>query len=245
MLDADYRYPKEQRHAHARHPWPAGTPCWVDLAVPDVTAAARFYGEVIGSTFSDTGEEYGHYHIAQTNGRAAAAIGPLQQEGQPTAWTVYLASDDADATAKLVAENGGTVVAEPFDIPRNGRMAIALDPTGGAFGVWQSAGQNGIEVYNEPGALVWEDARLVDPAAGMAFYSAVFRLHVRAGRGCSRRLRDVQRERRGRGWHGRDDGSARGHPEPLGTRRRLTAAAAAVHRRLAAGLAGQRGRAAR
>jgi uncharacterized protein len=155
-------------------PWPTGTPCWVDLAVPDVAAATAFYGPVVGWTFVDTGEEFGHYHVARTNDRAAAAIGPAQGEGRPPAWTVHLASDDADATAKLIADHGGTVVAPPFDIPGNGRMLVALDACGGAFGVWQAGGTIGTEIYNEPGSLVWTDARLTDPEAGRAFYADVF-----------------------------------------------------------------------
>lgn len=155
-------------------PWPAGTPCWVDLAVPDVAAATAFYGSVIGWTFVDTGEEFGHYHIARTEDRAAAAIGPVMQEGQPTAWTVYVASDDADATAKLITESGGTVLAPPFDVPGNGRMLVALDTCGGAFGVWQAGGTIGSEIYGEPGSFVWSDTRLTDPDAGRDFYSAVF-----------------------------------------------------------------------
>ncbi len=155
-------------------PWPTGTPCWVDIAVPDIEAAKEFYGGILGWSFVDTGEEFGHYQICQVDGRAAAAIGPLQDEGQPTAWTVYLASDDADATAKLIADNGGMLVSEPFDIPGTGRMCVALDPQGAAFGVWQAADMKGAEVYAEPGALVWTDVRSPDPDAGRAFYAAVF-----------------------------------------------------------------------
>jgi uncharacterized protein len=153
--------------------WPAGTPCWVDLAAPDLPAALAFYGPVLGWGFTDTGEQYGHYTLATVDGRSAAAIGPAQP-GQPAAWTVYLATDDLDATAKLVADNGGTLLVEPMDIPGNGRMAVALDAAGGAFGIWQEGGMIGAEVYNEPGSLIWEDARLTDAAAGQAFYAAVF-----------------------------------------------------------------------
>jgi Predicted enzyme related to lactoylglutathione lyase len=155
-------------------PWPAGTPCWVDISVADVKAATAFYSAVFGWSFVDMGDEFGNYNIAQTGGHAAAAIGPVMQEGQPSAWTVYLASEDADATAKLIAENGGTVLFEPMDIPGSGRMCIAMDVNGGAFGVWQAAGMNGFGIANEPGSVTWTDARLTDPAAGKAFYSAVF-----------------------------------------------------------------------
>jgi predicted enzyme related to lactoylglutathione lyase len=87
---------------------------------------------------------------------------------------VYLASDDTDATAALITASGGAVLAEPFDVPGNGRMTIAVDPAGAAFGVWQAAGTIGAEIYNEPGGLAWTDARLTDPDTARAFYTAVF-----------------------------------------------------------------------
>ncbi|MEJ3656405.1 VOC family protein [Actinomycetes bacterium KLBMP 9759] len=155
-------------------PWPAGTPCWVDIAVPDLEAGTSFYSAVFGWTFVDTGEEYGHYSLAQTDGKSAAALGPVQDPGQPSFWTVYLASDDVDGTAKLITDNGGSLLFDPMDIPGNGRMCVALDSTGAAFGIWQSAGMIGAEIANEPGSLTWTDARLTDPAAGKDFYSAVF-----------------------------------------------------------------------
>jgi predicted enzyme related to lactoylglutathione lyase len=155
-------------------PWPAGSPSWADLSVPDLPKAIEFYSPVLGWTLVDSGEEFGHYSIAQVDGRAAAGIGPVMAEGQPSFWTLYIASDDADATAKLVGEHGGTVVMPPMDIPGNGRMCIAADPTGAVFGVWQAIGMIGAGVFNEPGGIVWEDARLSDVEAGRTFYTDVF-----------------------------------------------------------------------
>ena len=155
-------------------PWPAGTPCWVDLSAPDMPRAVEFYSSVLGWSLVNSGSEFGDYHIAQVDGRAAAGIGPAMQEGQPAFWTVYLATDDADSTAKLITEHGGSLLFEPMDIPGNGRMAIATDTAGGVFGIWQAAGMDGIGVYNEPGGLIWEDARLTDPESGQRFYADVF-----------------------------------------------------------------------
>jgi len=154
--------------------WPTGTPCWVDLAVPDVPAATEFYAAVLGWTFTDSGEEYGHYQVCQRDGRAAAGIGPLQDEGQPPAWTTYLASGAVEATAKMITESGGTLLAGPFDVPSSGRLCIALDPQRASFGVWQGAEDIGVEIYNEPGALVWSEAALPDAEAGRRFYATVF-----------------------------------------------------------------------
>jgi predicted enzyme related to lactoylglutathione lyase len=154
--------------------WPSGTPCWVDLAVPDVPAATMFYRVVLGWSFVDTGPETGHYTVCRTFRRAAAAIGPGVAPGQPAAWTIYLASDDADATAKLIVEYGGTLLVEPTDIADNGRMCVAADTSGGVFGVWQAIETIGLEITDEPGSLVWTDARLTDPVVGKDFYAAVF-----------------------------------------------------------------------
>ncbi len=154
--------------------WPNGTPCWVDLAVPDVEAAKEFYAAVLGWAYLDLGEELGHYQICKRDGHHAAGIGPQQSPEQPTAWTTYLASDAVDDTAQKIVENGGTVLAGPFDVPRSGRMCIALDAQNAAFGVWQAAEVIGAEVYNEPGCLVWNEAAAPDPDVARKFYAAVF-----------------------------------------------------------------------
>lgn len=156
-------------------PWPAGTPCWVDTSVDDLAAATAFYGPVIGWTFVDSGEQFGHYTLCQHDGHAAAAITPVQPGAPgPAPWTVYLASDDAAATAERVAEHGGTVVVGPEQIPGVGVMAVAVDPTGAAFGIWQAREMVGFEIADEPGGVAWTDVRVTDVAAAKAFFTAVF-----------------------------------------------------------------------
>ena len=109
-------------------------PTVVEVGV-DVPAATMFYRVVLGWSFVDTGPEMQHYTVCRTFRRAAAAIGPGAAPGQSAAWTIYLASDDADATAKLIVEYGGTLLVEPTDIGDNGRMCVAADTSGGVFGV--------------------------------------------------------------------------------------------------------------
>ena len=156
--------------------WPAGTPCWIDLMVPDIEAALEFYGPVLGWSFADTGADFHHYRTCQVDGRAAGGIGKVMSTEQPVAWTVYFASEDAEATAKLITDNGGTVHLEPIDVGDVCRIAIAQDSLGAVFGVFQGKDSIGSEVREEPGALVWEDGRFTDPAKGRDFYAAVFGL---------------------------------------------------------------------
>jgi predicted enzyme related to lactoylglutathione lyase len=154
--------------------WPTGTPCWVDLGAPDVDAARSFYATVLGWTYTGGEPEYGGYLTCQVNGRDAAGMGPQQNPDDPPRWTTYFAADDADALAERITSAGGTLLVPPMDVGPMGRMAIALDPLGNPFGLWQGGLNTGVQVFNEPGALVWNEAAVDDPDAARSFYGAVF-----------------------------------------------------------------------
>ncbi len=153
-----------------------GTPCWVDLATPDIEAAARFYGEVFGWEVPElpTSAEMGGYRRAKKGGKDVAGVMPLMQEGQPPAWSTYVSVDDADATAAAVTANGGSQVAEPMDVMDLGRMAVFTDPEGGFFGIWQPGTFSGAELVNEAATVGWNELGTRDPAAAKQFYGAVF-----------------------------------------------------------------------
>lgn len=53
-------------------------------------------------------------------------------------------------------------------------MAIAQDPTGLSFGIWQAGQHHGAELATEPGTLAWNECQTRDPEAAEAFYRAVF-----------------------------------------------------------------------
>jgi uncharacterized protein len=153
-----------------------GTPCWVDVTTTDIGRTNEYYGALFGWQPHDQGEEAGGYTMYTLDGKnvAAASPPPPGQEGIPPHWTTYLASDDADATAAAVAENGGAVLAEPFDVFDSGRMAIAADPTGASFGIWQARGHVGAQLANDPGTLIWNECHSPDPARAAEFYAAAF-----------------------------------------------------------------------
>jgi predicted enzyme related to lactoylglutathione lyase len=116
--------------------WPEGTPCWVDLGVGDIPLAIGFYSGIFGWEVIQGGEETGGYSIAHLDGRTVAGIGPkMGPPDTPTVWTMYLATDDADATAAKVKGAGGHLLMDPLDVMDAGRMAIAADITGAAFGI--------------------------------------------------------------------------------------------------------------
>src|SRR3954469_12739346 len=129
-------------------PWPPGMPCWADLTTPDVDRAADFYSAVLGWSFSPAMEGFGGYVLGSIGGAAAAGIGVAVSPEQPTAWTLYFATDDVDATARAVPEAGGQVLIAG-ELGPLGRMAIAADPAGATFGVWQAGMHIGAGIINE------------------------------------------------------------------------------------------------
>jgi hypothetical protein len=158
----------------------AGMPCWVDVTSPDVAATTAFYSALFGwEAEPDPRPEAGGYTMYTQKGKYVAAASPPQQEGIPPAWTTYIATDDVDAAAARVTEAGGTVLAEPFDVLEAGRMAVAQDPAGAVFGIWQAGRHHGAQLANEPGSLSWNECLTTDAAAAEAFYRAVFDYGVR------------------------------------------------------------------
>ncbi|HEY2044634.1 MAG TPA: VOC family protein [Jatrophihabitans sp.] len=154
--------------------WPQGTPCWVDLGVDDVGAARLFYESLFGWQIMDGPPEAGGYLMCMKNGRPAAGLGPKMSEGQPSSWTAYLAADDADAVSAAIRDNGGQLLMEPMDVMDVGKMAIAADPGGAVFGVWQAKAHTGTGIVNEPGSVIWNENMSRSWQANKDFYAAVF-----------------------------------------------------------------------
>ncbi|MEU1196462.1 VOC family protein [Streptomyces sp. NPDC005813] len=159
---------------------PEGTPCWADAMFSDVEGAKSFYGDVLGWTFGESSSEYGNYTQAYANGKAVAAVVPPMpgQEGQ-SAWCLYFSSPDAAATATKIRDNGGEVLMEPMQVGEFGTMALARDPSGAVFGVWQGGTHEGFEAVAEPGAYAWAELFTREPEKSDAFFPAVFPLGAR------------------------------------------------------------------
>lgn len=152
-----------------------GTPCWVDLTTSDVEASKAFYGGVFGWQFEDTAPEYGGYVNAASDGHLVAAITP-RMEGAPgpDVWTTYISTDNAEATAAAVTQAGGTILMPVMAVGEVGTLAMAADPAGAVFGIWQPGNHFGFAKYNEPGSVTWDEHHSKDFAATTPFYETVF-----------------------------------------------------------------------
>jgi predicted enzyme related to lactoylglutathione lyase len=163
-----------------REQYPAGVPCFVDTLAPDVEAAKRFYGAVFGWEFAGPGaiptEPSGQYFVARLRGRDVAAIGtqPSADGSAPAAWNTHVRVDSADETAAEAEAHGATVLAEPFDAPPAGRMAVLADPSGATICVWEADVREGAQLINEPSAWAMSALNTADPELAQAFYGELF-----------------------------------------------------------------------
>src|SRR5215470_15480920 len=103
-----------------------GAFCWVELATTDQNAAIQFYSEIFG--WSADNMPMGpndFYTIFRLEGRDAAAGCTLRPEQTaahvPPRWSLYIAAENADASAARAQQLGGKILAPPFDVFDAGR----------------------------------------------------------------------------------------------------------------------------
>jgi predicted enzyme related to lactoylglutathione lyase len=129
---------------------------WVDLAAKDAAAARDFYGKVLGwTTEVNPDPQYGGYGRARVDGKDVAGIGPAQSPDQPSAWSVYIGTDDLDGLSKRITDAGGTVIAPAF------------------ISSWEAHQMGGFQTDGR-GAFGWADLNARNVEAAIPFYATVF-----------------------------------------------------------------------
>ena len=153
-----------------------GNFCWIHLATTDAAAAKAFYGQLLGWTYSDApaGPDM-VYSMAQKDGKNVAGLfemdAGMREQGIPPHWESFIAVTDADAAAARVKAVGGSLLEEPFDVFDAGRTAMAVDPTGAPFGLWQPKEHLGAQLVYQPGAMGWNELYTHQTAPAAQFYA--------------------------------------------------------------------------
>jgi uncharacterized protein len=154
---------------------PVGAPCWIELFTSDVERGRAFYGDLFGWTSDDPAEEFGGYFTFYKDGiRVAGGMHNDGQAGAPDVWSVYLASEDAKATADAAKANGGQILVEPMEVMDLGSMVVVTDPGGAAIGGWQPGTHQGFGVYGEPDTPSWFELQTRDYDPSVDYYRKVF-----------------------------------------------------------------------
>lgn len=155
-------------------PYEPGTPCWIDLVVPDQQAALDFYAACFGWSGGIGPPDMGGYSLCALKGQPVAGIMSARvtggQPAPPTVWTTYFTSRDCAASETAAARAGGSVLVPAMDVMTLGRMGVAADPAGAVFGVWQPKDFAGFGLAGEPGTRVWSELNTTDTDAAAPFY---------------------------------------------------------------------------
>src|SRR5262245_22280311 len=149
-------------------------PAWVDLAAKDPAAARDFYSKLFGWDIEvNEDPQYGGYAIARVDGHDVAGIGGAMSADQPTAWSLYIGTDDIDGLADRIGQAGGTVAMAPFDVGDQGRMAVFQDPSGAFISAWQGTRMGGFQAHGA-NAFGWAEVNARGVEKVLPFYERVF-----------------------------------------------------------------------
>ena len=160
-----------------------GAPCWIDLISSDLEGVKPFYTALFNWEYEDTGEEFGHYNVISVGddvvGGAMQYSAEFMGPDEINAWSIYFATEDAEASLKAAQENGGQVSSPAIEIPTQGTMASAMDPGGAIYGLWQPDERKGYDRWGEHGFPGWFELHTRDFDTVKPYYAAVMGAEIK------------------------------------------------------------------
>lgn len=106
----------------------------VELHSKDVDKSKKFYAGLFDWKMEDI-PEYTIINVGEGTG-GGIMQNPMPEDGD--SWLPYILVDDINASTEKAASLGATIVKEVTEIPDMGWFSVIVDPTGAAFGLWQS-----------------------------------------------------------------------------------------------------------
>src|SRR3984893_8645684 len=153
---------------------------WYDVMTSDTKAAQSFYCNVIGWDATDSGMTDRSYTLLSMGPTMVGGLMPIPEDarkaGVRPAWMGYIGVDDVDVYAKRVMAAGGAIHRGPEDIPGVGHFAVAGDPNGAGFMLFQGASDEAPAPApaGTPGHLGWCELHAGEREGAFAFYSGLF-----------------------------------------------------------------------
>ncbi len=114
----------------------------IELTTDDPNAASDFYSQLFGWKIAGAPmpDGAGEYLMFQTDNGGGGIAGKMSPQ-QPTAWMPYITVPSIESTLASASRIGGQVVMPHTPVGDMGAIAVLRDPTGGTFGLWESAGR--------------------------------------------------------------------------------------------------------
>jgi len=178
LLAAPFELPALNSPASTEHH--VGKVVWADLVTPDLAAAERFYGGLLGWTFQTVHTGDSDYALALADGHPVGGLfqKPVRAGEQQPAWLTFIAVRDVDANLRIALAHGAKVVSPARSYPKRGRQAVLADPEGAVFAILASSSGDAPDFLAAPGEWIWSALLSRDPGAEAAFYQEVFSYDV-------------------------------------------------------------------
>ncbi len=160
----------------------SGDHIWYELLTTDAEAAQKFYADVLGWKFADSGMAGMDYRIINAGehdvGGLMAITPEMAEHGAKPAWLGYIAVDDVDVAIGDVGQKGGRLLMPAMDVPMVGRIAMVADPQGAPFYIMKPAGKEKSMAFAadrpRPGHCAWNELATPDQAGAWNFYGGLF-----------------------------------------------------------------------
>ncbi|MGB8330397.1 MAG: VOC family protein [Polyangiales bacterium] len=153
---------------------------WYELLTSDPDAAAAYYGDVLGWTTNDSGQEGVDYRILNMDGVGIGGLMALPpgaaEAGMQPGWLGYLSVADVDRSVASIIAAGGAEHMPAMDLPGVGRIAMVADPQGASLYVMAPIGGGPATSFapGKPGHGGWHELHTNDWESALAFYRAQF-----------------------------------------------------------------------
>jgi predicted enzyme related to lactoylglutathione lyase len=154
---------------------PTGRFVWFEYVSKEAAKAQGFFGELFNWGTQNVPMPEGAYTMISLGKDTIGGYLPTPPGAPAHAhWLSHLQVASAADTAAKVKQLGGRIAKEPFKVGDFGTMAVAIDPLGGPFALWQPKETVGDgDFKNVDGAWCWNELYTEDPDKSLAFYKAI------------------------------------------------------------------------
>lgn len=152
---------------------------WYELITTDVTAAAKFYHDVVGWGTKEASTSALRYTVFTAGEVATAGLMELPEEGRKLGarprWMGYVGVRDVHAAVNRIRRLGGTVYVPPTET-NIGRISVVADPYTATFGLIDGQQITPLRPTDDrkPGRVGWQELFATDLKKEVAFYSDLF-----------------------------------------------------------------------
>ena len=109
-----------------------------EIPVNDVDKMSKFYKDAVGWKFKKETMEGGEEYWLIDMGSKTIAGGMMKRMDPNQKPTNYVGVKSIDAALARFKNAGGQVIMEKMEVPKQGWVAIGLDPEGNSLGFWQA-----------------------------------------------------------------------------------------------------------